>query len=117
MSWKTPCVSGDVLHEPLTGATIIVESRAWYAWLEDEAHCGFHFDDPLGSFTARKERKQRGQQYWIAYRQLHGKLFKVYLGKSDTLTLARLRAATVELARHSTHIRPSSDGKEETSGS
>lgn len=99
MSWKTPRVSEGVLHVPLEAVTIIVGSPTWYTWLADEIHCSFHFSHPLGDFTARKERKQRGQHYWVAYRQAHGKLYKTYLGKPEALTEERLCAIAQSLAR------------------
>lgn len=99
MSWKTPLVEANVLHEPNNAAAIVVGCAAWYAWVADECHRSFHFTHPAGEFTARKEQKQRGQWYWVAYRQVHGKLYKVYLGKSETLSAERLCAAAQTLAQ------------------
>jgi LuxR family maltose regulon positive regulatory protein len=99
MAWKTPLVSDGVLRVPLDGFTIPIGSAAWYTWLADDLHCSFHFSHPSGGFTARKERKQRGQHYWIAYRQVHGKLYKAYLGKSEVLTDDHLCAVAHTLAR------------------
>ena len=31
----------------------------------------FHFQGKQGHFTARQERKQRGETYWYAYRKAH----------------------------------------------
>jgi LuxR family transcriptional regulator, maltose regulon positive regulatory protein len=98
VAWKTPTVSEGVLRVPLEAITITIGSLAWYAWLADDTHCSFHFAHPSGDFTARKERKQRGQQYWIAYRHAHGKLYKAYLGKPEVLTEDRLCAAAHTLA-------------------
>jgi LuxR family maltose regulon positive regulatory protein len=91
-------VSGE-LHTGDDAACIALDSPAWFAWVADDAHHSFHFTHPCGDFTARKERKQRGQWYWVAYRQVHGTLYKTYLGKSDTLTDARLCAAAATLAQ------------------
>lgn len=99
MSWKTPAVSAEWLHEPGGAADIAVGSASWYAWLADERHCSFHYTHPQGVFTARKERKQRGQWYWVAYRQTHGKLYKAYIGKSETLTEERLQTVAIHLAQ------------------
>ena len=64
------------------------DSPEWFAWL---ARLGsFHFQGKLGHFTARQERKQRGDAYWYAYRKAHQLRFKRYLGATDTLTLAKL---------------------------
>ena len=98
MSWKTPLAHLGVLHAPLDAADITIDSPEWFAWLANEAHCSFHYMHPSGGFTARKERKQRGQSYWVAYRQVHHKLYKAYLGKSERLTEARLCATSESLA-------------------
>ena len=98
MSWKTPYVDAGVLHEPRGTSRIALDSPEWFAWLADDQHRSFHFAHPAGECTARKERKQRGDWYWVAYRHAHGKLLKTYLGKSETLTEARLCAAVRDLA-------------------
>ena len=92
-------MSAGILHEPHGAADLAVGSAAWYAWLADDTHRSFHFTHPTGDFTARKERKQRGQWYWVAYRQVHGKLYKVYLGKSETLSEAHLCEVAQALAQ------------------
>src|SRR4051794_30353996 len=73
--------------------TLIIGSPEWYRWLADEQQRSFVFACADGSFQARKERKQRGGCYWIAYRRAHGKIHKRYLGKSEELSPARLHAA------------------------
>lgn len=83
---------------------IALDSPEWFAWLADDQHHSFHFAHPEGECTARKERKQRGHWYWVAYRQVHGKLLKTYLGKSETLTAARLYAAVRELAERGAQL-------------
>ncbi len=72
------------------------EGPAWVAWLEQVS--SFAFQGQAGSFTARKERKQRGTSYWSAYRKTQGTLAKKYLGTSRELTLARLEATAAQLA-------------------
>ena len=95
MGRTTSRVHNDLLM--LAGAEPIrVDSLAWFAWL-DEATT-FAYAGPTGRFTARKEPRARGGTYWKAYRTLHGKLRRVYLGKSADLTLGRLRAAAATLA-------------------
>ncbi|HEY0734291.1 MAG TPA: hypothetical protein VGD69_05255 [Herpetosiphonaceae bacterium] len=98
MSHKLAIIEDGELHQPGVAAPIALDSPAWFAWLEDECHHSFHATHPCGDFTARKERKQRGQLYWVAYRQVNNKLYKVYLGKSTCLTTAHLRAAAEALA-------------------
>jgi LuxR family transcriptional regulator, maltose regulon positive regulatory protein len=98
MSHKTPLVEAGLLREVGRPAPIAVDSPEWFAWLADEQHQCFHYAHASGGFTARKERKQRGQWYWVAYRQIEHKLHKLYLGKADALTEARLRVASESLA-------------------
>jgi LuxR family transcriptional regulator, maltose regulon positive regulatory protein len=75
---------------------IVVGTPAWFAWLESATN--FAFRGPAGSFTARKESRARGGWYWKAYRSAHGRLQRVYLGKSEQLTLKRLNHAASALA-------------------
>ena len=67
---------------------IIPESPAWFAWLDQVS--SFAFSGKSGHFTARKEAKQRGGNYWSTYLATGEQLAKKYLGKSADLTLARL---------------------------
>lgn len=100
MSWKTPRLEGDYLHDHEGKQIVALNSKDWFAWADDEENRAFHYVDPTGGFCARKERKQRGQWYWVAYRQIHNHLHKAYLGKTETLTKARLGAASELLAKH-----------------
>lgn len=61
----------------------------WFAWLDEPTTRSFTFEDARGSCTARKERRQRGSQYWIAYRKAGGKLRNAYLG-NDHVSLHRV---------------------------
>ena len=75
---------------------VVVGTDAWYSWLIDQHIQSFSFRHPLGTFTARRERK-RQSWYWYAYRKRAGRLRKVYLGKAEDLTLERLNAAATVL--------------------
>jgi LuxR family maltose regulon positive regulatory protein len=97
MSWKTPLVKEGVLTDLSLAASIPLESTAWRDWLAAEEHCSFHLRDGVGDFTARKEHKQRGGDYWVAYRHVCGKLHKIYLGKSENLTYQNLRTVAQAL--------------------
>ena len=68
--------------------TIVPESPAWFAWLEQVSSLAFF--GKSGHYTARKEAKQRGGRYWYAYLATGTRLSKKYLGKTTDLTLARL---------------------------
>jgi LuxR family maltose regulon positive regulatory protein len=67
---------------------IVPDSPAWFAWLDQVS--SFAFSGKSGHYTARKEAKQRGDQYWSAYLAAGEHLTKKYLGKSADLSLARL---------------------------
>ena len=70
---------------------ILVGTRAWYNWLEQQS--SFTFVDHSFTFTAHKSVLRTGDSYWKAYRRCQGKLFRIHLGHTHTLTLERLQAA------------------------
>jgi predicted ATPase/DNA-binding CsgD family transcriptional regulator len=78
--------------------TLTVGTPEWYVWLAQAE--AFAFTSPSGTFTARKEQagNRRGGWYWKAYRKGGGKLASAYLGKSESLTVERLRAVAMKLA-------------------
>jgi hypothetical protein len=96
---RIPLVRGESLLWPEDSSCqpIRVGTPAWYAWLNEVT--SFSFESSEGTFTARKERVQRGGQYWKAYRHSGGKLLHTYLGKSEGLTLSRLIKVARTLAR------------------
>ena len=64
MARSRPHVKNDLLSLPdEPSAPIVLDSPAWYAWLE--RHSGFAFADSSGVITVRKERGG----YWKAYRR------------------------------------------------
>lgn len=72
---------------------IPVGSPSWFEWLSTAKN--FSFKSKTGSFVAQCE-KRRNKAYWYAYRRA-GKLIKVYLGKTEDLTLERLGRASISL--------------------
>ena len=60
-----------------------------------ETVSSFAFQGEQGSFTASKEHSgsKRGGRNWKAHRKRNGKRAVVYLGKSERLTLERLKVA------------------------
>ncbi|HEX4206066.1 MAG TPA: LuxR C-terminal-related transcriptional regulator [Ktedonobacteraceae bacterium] len=68
---------------PLAG-----DEEQWVTWLESIS--AFSFQGQQGQLTVRKEARPRGEQYWYAYRRVGSRMMKKYLGRSTTLTLARL---------------------------
>src|SRR5436309_16065113 len=99
-SAMTPKVQGETLvyREDGQEQVLTVDTAAWFDWLETAST--FFFISETGSFTARRERAghKRGGWYWKAYRKQHGKLSSRYLGKSETITLARLHTVAQALA-------------------
>src|SRR5436305_1991065 len=104
----SPTVQGETLVYRQDGQeqVLTVDSAAWFAWLETAST--FSFVSETGSFTARREQAghKRGGWYWKAYRKQHGKLSSRYLGKSETITLARLQAVAQDLAAGSVRASP-----------
>jgi predicted ATPase/DNA-binding CsgD family transcriptional regulator len=76
---------------------IPVDSSDWYAWLQSATVFSLRTDD--GNFTVRKERagNRRGESYWRVYHKHEGRLRRAYAGKSEGLTLERLRAIAATL--------------------
>lgn len=70
---------------PVTGDDAL---RSWLKMID-----AFHLETKAGhSLTARKETKQRGSAYWVAYKRVEGKLKKKYLGDGNKITLTQLEA-------------------------
>lgn len=99
MSRNNPGVQTDTLYYQQGQQThsLKVDTPEWYYWLKEAIL--FTFTNGLGSFTARKEpaSNRRGGSYWRAYRKKEGKLYRVYLGKDQELSLVRLNRAAQEL--------------------
>src|SRR5918997_1216736 len=100
MTRRIPQVADGVLRvlDPSGGPEIAVASPSWIAWLTDPATRSFSFQGTSGRYTARKEHRSRGGEYWIAYRKQGGKLHKAYLGKAEDVTLARLEDVAAAMA-------------------
>ncbi len=93
---RTPKVMSAILYTDDPGTTgLRVDSPAWFTWLSTAST--FYFESPNGSFTAHRERRQRGGSYWIAYRRRAGVLRRLHLGKPDHLTLDRLEHVALAL--------------------
>src|SRR2546426_454338 len=110
-SAMTPTVQGETLVYRQDGQeqVLTVDTAAWFAWLE--AASTFSFVSEAGSFTARREQAghKRGGWYWKAYRKQHGKLSSRYLGKSETIKLARLQTVAQALADALVETAPDTD--------
>ena len=98
MSMKTPRVcEAAVYASDLPSGSIRLDSTAWFNWLEHPSTTSFSY--PLfdlrcgyiiGFMSVRKEARRRGGQYWSAYRRQGGRVRKIYLGRSSSVTAARL---------------------------
>jgi hypothetical protein len=103
MSTKTPTVSEAAVYAPdLPDGRIRLDTVAWFTWLERPTTTSFSYPlfDPRcgyirGYMTVRKEARQRGGSYWSVYRRSGGRLRKIYLGRSASVTGAHLE----EIAR------------------
>jgi ATP/maltotriose-dependent transcriptional regulator MalT len=96
---RIPLVTDGVLQGTAAGesAHVPVGSTGWFAWLADDEARSFSFRSPEGTYTARKERRQRGGAYWVAYRTVGGRQHKMYLGTVADLTPERLAEAAAAL--------------------
>jgi hypothetical protein len=100
MTTKPPRISEQWVYdvEVLEGS-VRLDSAAWFVWLAAETTRRFSyplFDREVGYIvgfmTVRKERRQRGSAYWVAYRRVGGQVRTVYLGRSEAVTAERLHA-------------------------
>ncbi len=98
MTQSTPVLRDGILtyQQQNVTHTIVVGTPLWESWLRDAK--AFIVEHELGTFTARKERagNRRGREYWRAYYRCHGTLHRVYIGKTEEITLASL-AETMNL--------------------
>src|SRR5215831_5068416 len=62
----------------------------WSSWLA--ACSSFAFQGKHGHLTLRRETRARGEGYWYAYRCQGRRTYKRYVGRTSTLTIARLEA-------------------------
>ena len=73
-----------------------VDSLEWFDWLATLV--SFRFEAPAGRFTAYRH-VNGGQRVrtWIAQRYFHGRTYRVILGVTDQLTIARLEQRAAQL--------------------
>lgn len=110
MSRHTPTVAAGALYDPTTPASRIrLDGPAWQAWLAAPTTTRFAYplDDRqrgyiAGFMTVRKEGRRRGSAYWTVYRRVGARLRKVYLGRAETVTHARLEAIAQVLLAEAT---------------
>jgi DNA-binding CsgD family transcriptional regulator len=94
---RSPLIAdGHWLVGPEDGLLVVLESPAWFAWLD--AHTAFRYAGPAGQFAAHKQSVRPNAAYWQAFRKHAGKLHSVHLGRSSKLTAARLADAARALS-------------------
>lgn len=99
MATKPPRISEQWVYDPTSASGgIRLDTAAWFAWLESATTTRFSYPlfDPqrgyiVGFMTVRKERRQRGGWYWVAYRRRCGPLRKAYIGASSAVTAGCLQ--------------------------
>ncbi|EFH89216.1 hypothetical protein [Ktedonobacter racemifer] len=82
----------------------IVES--WFFWLT--THTAFSFQGQYGRLSVYKEARKRGAGYWYAYHTSSVQTRKRYLGRSETVTFARLEEAAQDLQAFNQELSPES---------
>lgn len=91
IKWSQAHRAYELDHTPFLFPLTDESLRSWLKLID-----AFHLETQAGhSLTARKETKQRGSKYWVAYKRVDGKLQKKYLGESSKITLTQLE----EIAR------------------
>lgn len=97
-SKTTPTVIGRTLYTEDEFNGVEVNSQQWGEFKKTMQT--FYFDaqgKPLWSnFTARCEKRSNGF-FWYAYSKKGGKLFKAYIGRTETLGSDRLEIASKRL--------------------
>lgn len=105
MNTQLPRLSEEWVYDPeAPNGCVQLDSAAWFAWLEAVTTTRFSYGlyerevgYIVGWITVRKERRQRGGSYWVAYRRVGGQVRKVYIGSSGAVTAVRLRTVANRL--------------------
>jgi LuxR family transcriptional regulator, maltose regulon positive regulatory protein len=105
MAANLPRISERWVYDPLMpSGSVQLDTPAWFAWLAAETTTRFSY--PLydrqvgyivGWMTVRKEMRQRGGHYWVAYRRGGGQVRKAYIGSSGAVTTQRLQVIAYRL--------------------
>ena len=107
MTKTTPKVQGKQLYLNHQKSPVCqLGSPAWFLWLNAIPAFRYYsqrrravapaYTRPLRPISLRKEKRRRGY-LWYAYIRTHGQLYKRYVGKTMTLTVARLDEIAAEL--------------------
>jgi len=69
-----------------TEQTVELDDEIWLCWLNECVECSFHFTSPLGTFAVRRDNSK----YWYADGRYNGRNQKVYVGKTEAITISAL---------------------------
>lgn len=89
MARLTPQVEKGTLTTYLldeTEQTVELDDERWQRWLNECGECSFHFTSPLGTFAVRRDNSK----YWYADGRYNGRNQKVYVGKTEAITISAL---------------------------
>jgi LuxR family transcriptional regulator, maltose regulon positive regulatory protein len=73
------------------------DEATWLAWLREVSSFAFH--GLSGSLNVYQERRPRGGSYWYAYHTSQDHTRKRYLGRTESVSLARLEETAQALTR------------------
>jgi LuxR family maltose regulon positive regulatory protein len=76
------------------------DEAAWLTWLREVSSFAFH--SPTGSLNVYREERSRGGLYWYAYHTSRGRTRKRYLGRTESVSLARLEETARALSHEPT---------------
>jgi LuxR family maltose regulon positive regulatory protein len=105
MRRQRPRVEQGRLYDPGgPSRSVALDTPAWFTWLNAAGNTSFSyavFDQRrgyiVGFMTVRKERRQRGGEYWTAFRRNGTRVGKRYLGRASAVTAARLDTVAWDL--------------------
>jgi hypothetical protein len=91
-------IEGDTYHAFVSGERKegAVGDEYWVTWVKDADTHSFSYKSGDTLITLRRETRAKGQ-FWYAYKKLSNKLHKVYVGKSEDLTVETLNVALAAL--------------------
>jgi hypothetical protein len=105
MRRQRPLVEQGQLYDPgAPSGSVVLDTPAWFTWLNALGNTSFSyavFDQRcgyiVGFMTVRKERRQRGGEYWTAFGRNGTRVRKRYLGRASAVTAARLHTVAWDL--------------------
>lgn len=103
--------------------TIRLDTPEWEQWLEEPTTSSFAYPvyDRRGGYirgwmTVRKEHRNRGGHYWVAYRRVGKRLCKLYLGRSAQVGQSQLGDAAARFLAMADQVEPEASDEGERYG-